>query len=92
MVSDVYAVFIIQILNNINVNVLTRQGGPLFEGQIEDYNGSCHVMCPWHAYMFNLKTGKNELGIEVKIVLFSLRRIMTLLDWEGGLQSGQTVT
>ncbi|KAK7481465.1 hypothetical protein BaRGS_00027316 [Batillaria attramentaria] len=41
-----------------------HMGGPLFEGDIEDYKGSCHVMCPWHAYMFDLKTGKNEIGLE----------------------------
>ena len=40
-------------------------GGPLFEGDIEDYNGSPHVMCPWHAYLFDLKTGKNDIGLEV---------------------------
>ncbi|XP_071115870.1 uncharacterized protein [Haliotis cracherodii] len=42
----------------------SHMGGPLFQGQIEDYNGKCHVMCPWHAYMFDLKTGKNEIGLE----------------------------
>ncbi|XP_046554111.1 Rieske domain-containing protein-like [Haliotis rubra] len=42
----------------------SHMGGPLFQGQIEDYKGTCHVMCPWHAYMFDLKTGKNELGLQ----------------------------
>ncbi|KAK6185251.1 hypothetical protein SNE40_007525 [Patella caerulea] len=45
----------------------SHMGGPLFDGQIEDYNGSCHVMCPWHAYMFDLKTGKNEIGLKQKV-------------------------
>ncbi|KAJ8311609.1 hypothetical protein KUTeg_010964, partial [Tegillarca granosa] len=38
-------------------------GGPLYLGDIEDYKGSCHVMCPWHSYMFDLATGKNEIGL-----------------------------
>ncbi|XP_053374241.1 uncharacterized protein LOC123532561 [Mercenaria mercenaria] len=43
----------------------THMGGPLFEGDIEDYNGKCHVMCPWHSYMFDLETGTNEIGLQV---------------------------
>ena len=40
-------------------------GGPLFDGDIEDYKGSPHVMCPWHGYMFDVKTGANEIGLMV---------------------------
>jgi len=46
-------------------DVIYVPGGPLFEGDIEDYNGRCHVMCPWHSYMFDLETGKNEIGLQV---------------------------
>ena len=47
-------------------------GGPLSKGDIEDYKGKSHVMCPWHGYMFDLETGKNEIGIMVKysVLLF----------------------
>ncbi|KAH3715400.1 uncharacterized protein LOC127856277 [Dreissena polymorpha] len=45
----------------------THMGGPLFQGEIEDYNGRCHVMCPWHSYMFDLETGKNEMGLHQKV-------------------------
>ncbi|XP_064597569.1 Rieske domain-containing protein-like [Liolophura sinensis] len=41
----------------------SHMGGPLYNGEIEDYNGSAHIMCPWHGYMFDLETGKNEIGI-----------------------------
>lgn len=41
-------------------------GGPLFEGDIEDYKGSYHVMCPWHAYMFDLSTGRSDIGLRVR--------------------------
>ena len=59
---------------NIQVNVpaletkyvVSLSGGPLFDGDIEDYNGRCHVMCPWHSYMFDLETGQNEIGLRVR--------------------------
>ncbi|KAL5020049.1 hypothetical protein ScPMuIL_002941 [Solemya velum] len=41
----------------------SHMGGPLYLGDLEDYGGSCHVMCPWHSYMFDLTTGKNEIGL-----------------------------
>ncbi|XP_033725488.1 uncharacterized protein LOC117315414 [Pecten maximus] len=44
-----------------------HMGGPLFEGDIEDLNGRAHVMCPWHSYMFDLQTGKNNLGMQQEI-------------------------
>ena len=45
--------------------VYISSGGPLYEGDIEDYKGSGHVMCPWHSYMFNLSDGTNEIGLQV---------------------------
>ena len=41
-------------------------GGPLFKGDIEDFNGRPHIQCPWHGYLFDAETGKNQLGIKVK--------------------------
>lgn len=46
-------------------------GGPLFTGEIEDYKGRCHVMCPWHGYMFDLKDGSNEIGLRVRTYVIS---------------------
>ncbi|KAL4222088.1 hypothetical protein ACF0H5_018129 [Mactra antiquata] len=45
----------------------THMGGPLYQGDIEDYNGRGHVMCPWHSYMFDLETGNNEIGLKQKV-------------------------
>ncbi|XP_022312736.2 Rieske domain-containing protein-like isoform X1 [Crassostrea virginica] len=42
-------------------------GGPLFSGEIEDYKGRCHVMCPWHGYMFDLQNGTNDLGLRQEV-------------------------
>lgn len=34
-------------------NVCPHRGGPLGQGLIEDG----HIVCPWHAWAFNAKTG-----------------------------------
>lgn len=34
-----------------------HQGAPLSEGHFDDGT----VVCPWHAWMFNVRTGKNDL-------------------------------
>ena len=52
-------------------------GGPLFEGEIEDYNGKCHVMCPWHSYMFDLATGRNEIGLQVTKYVWFIRNLIS---------------
>ena len=41
-------------------NRCPHQGGPLGEGQIEDG----WVICPWHAYQYNPKTGKAPEGFD----------------------------
>ena len=35
-------------------------GGPLYEGEIEDITGTGQpcVICPWHKFCFDLKTGR----------------------------------
>ena len=48
-------------------------GGSLELGDIEDINNEMTVICPWHAYDFNLKTGESSTGLktnvyEIKIV------------------------
>ena len=66
-----HAMSVITPLGTVRIGFLTFyghfhvSGGPLFDGEIEDYNGRCHVMCPWHSYMFDLSTGRNEIGLQV---------------------------
>ncbi len=44
-------------------------GGPLFEGDIEDYKGHPHVMCPWHGYMYDAKSGVEPyIGLQVRCI------------------------
>ena len=50
-------------------------GGPLHQGDIEDYKGKSCIMCPWHGYMFDLKTGENpDIPIHVSIDIGLSRR------------------
>ena len=51
--------------SNFNASCMFT-GGPLYEGDIEDYKGSPHIMCPWHGYMFSLENGRSEIGIMVR--------------------------
>ncbi len=39
-------------------NACPHQGGPIGEGIVEDAT----VTCPWHAWCFDLRTGKMTLG------------------------------
>lgn len=36
-------------------NICPHKGGPLGEGELE----GCVVTCPWHAWQFDVTTGKN---------------------------------
>lgn len=42
--------------------ICPHEGGPLGEGMIEDGR----VVCPWHAYAFDVHTGETEDDSEVK--------------------------
>lgn len=45
-------------------SVCPHKGGPLGEGDLDGEE----VVCPWHAFMFNVKTGQclNHPGMSVK--------------------------
>ncbi|ELT88043.1 hypothetical protein CAPTEDRAFT_159559 [Capitella teleta] len=42
-------------------------GGPLFKGDIEDFQGRPHIMCPWHGYMFDVEKGTNSIGLRQEV-------------------------
>lgn len=46
-----------------------HDGGPLGEGSIE--NGK--VVCPWHEYAFDLRTGANEEDPDLKARVFEAK-------------------
>ena len=50
-------------------NACPHQGGPIADGWIEERT----VTCPWHAWCFDLQTGKMTLGDFAWIARFEVR-------------------
>lgn len=50
-------------------NACPHQGGPIGEGWIEDGT----VICPWHAWCFDLRTGTLTIGDFARLRRFELR-------------------
>ena len=51
-------------------NVCPHQGGPLGEGKIE----GDQVVCPWHAWRFNLKDGSSPLSPKLKLKTYPVKQ------------------
>lgn len=51
-------------------NSCAHQGGPLADGALE----GPLVTCPWHAWCFDVRTGKLTLGDFARIERFAVRR------------------
>jgi nitrite reductase (NADH) small subunit len=50
-------------------NSCPHQGGPIADGWVEGET----VTCPWHAWCFNLRSGKMTLGEFASIPRFDVR-------------------
>jgi 3-phenylpropionate/trans-cinnamate dioxygenase ferredoxin component len=50
-------------------NVCVHQGGPLGEGVLEGE----HVVCPWHRWKYNVKSGVCEANPSVKVKTYSVK-------------------
>lgn len=50
-------------------NVCPHHGGPLAEGFIRDG----HVLCPWHAWEFNIRSGIMSFNKDVCVSTFPCR-------------------
>src|SRR5262245_23698218 len=50
-------------------NTCLHRGGPLGQGFVE---GST-VTCPWHAWTFDVATGKNVVNEELKVTCFETK-------------------
>ncbi len=51
-------------------NVCPHQGGPLAEGKFE----GDMVVCPWHQWRFNIKTGRSPVSPKLKIETYPIKR------------------
>ena len=45
----------------------SHEGGPLDEGDIEELGNKFLIICPWHSFDFDLKTGLSSTGLQVII-------------------------
>ena len=50
-------------------NVCPHRGGPLAEGTLEEGK----ILCPWHAWAFDLKTGKAEHDESSRVAVYAVR-------------------
>ena len=50
-------------------NVCLHQGGPLGEGMIENGN----VVCPWHGWQYDPKTGQAAHNASAKVAVYPLK-------------------
>ena len=50
-------------------NLCVHQGGPLGEGLLEGEN----VICPWHSWKYNLKSGVCPTNPSVKVKAYSVK-------------------
>ncbi|HLH35953.1 MAG TPA: Rieske (2Fe-2S) protein [Alloacidobacterium sp.] len=50
-------------------NVCPHRGGPLGQGMIEGGK----IICPWHAWAFDLKTGEATHAPQTKVPIYEVR-------------------
>lgn len=50
-------------------NMCVHQGGPLGEGMLEGEN----VICPWHSWRYNVKTGVCSTNPSMKVHTYSVK-------------------
>lgn len=49
--------------------VCPHAGGPLGHGALHD----CMLVCPWHAWEYDVRTGQNDFDPDLKIDTFPVR-------------------
>jgi nitrite reductase/ring-hydroxylating ferredoxin subunit len=50
-------------------NFCVHRGGPLGQGQLD----GCVVMCPWHAWTFDVTTGESTVNPELKVTTYPVK-------------------
>ena len=50
-------------------NQCLHRGGPLGQGMLS----GCEVMCPWHAWSWDVRTGENVANPELKIQSYEVK-------------------
>ena len=65
----IYALFNVDGVVSAIDGICPHQGGPLAEGELEGTT----VTCPWHAWQFDVRTGKTMLGSRIKQPIYEVR-------------------
>lgn len=50
-------------------NVCAHRGGPLGQGVVD----AGKIVCPWHGWQFDLKTGKSEQSATLRVGVYELK-------------------
>ena len=50
-------------------NICLHRGGPLGQGMLEGHE----VMCPWHAWTWDVRTGENTANPTLKVDAYEVR-------------------
>lgn len=50
-------------------NFCIHRGGPLGQGQLD----GCVIMCPWHAWTFDVTSGENTVNGELKVASYPVK-------------------
>jgi nitrite reductase/ring-hydroxylating ferredoxin subunit len=50
-------------------NYCLHRGGPLGQGQLD----GAVIMCPWHAWTFDVTTGENTVNAELKVPCYPVK-------------------
>ena len=50
-------------------NTCIHRGGPLGQGLLD----GCVVMCPWHAWTFDVNTGESTVNPELKVASYPVK-------------------
>ena len=50
-------------------NTCIHRGGPLGQGMMD----GCVVMCPWHAWTFDVRTGESTVNPDLKVASYPVK-------------------
>jgi len=45
-------------------NACLHLEGPLGDGELDE---QCHVVCPWHGWRYDVRTGKNDFDLAIEL-------------------------
>jgi len=65
----IYALFNIDGVISVIDGICPHQGGPLADGTMEGTT----VICPWHGWRFDVRTGSSPFGPKIKHPVFQVK-------------------